>query len=455
MGANCSWLSLDLNDGQQHLGTLILRGSPWTLSFPKEKEFASLLTALASTLQSRQRRRGLQTLSEVRIDQHSSNDVRGHLCLAIASLFNRPTIYLWDGSQKNKAISLMASPIVEPADHLSLNVETILDTIPDKGETFIDTNSFSNSNVANDATAHLMEVLSLDSLILSSFSFGEKRLGVIGIGSAEPWQPTRTEEALIQLVVERVQTTLDNLCFIYQAKRRLALTKRAAYLLSHELKSDPARIVREIEILKKGRKADTNKDLTDGLERISGWAIDHQSTVDRMLMFTWLDSHSWRPFMNQKPLIPLVKDILDQLKGENLGTRCFWFFEHDESEYFHEIDSYSFYLILRNLIQNALQYAPNSPIFINAWADKESTCISFADKGPGVEPQHRDNLFEAFNRGKFNETRTAQQGNLGLGLYLVHELVKLHNGQVTYDTDYQDGARFLLTFPALMSDENL
>jgi K+-sensing histidine kinase KdpD len=156
--------------------------------------------------------------------------------------------------------------------------------------------------------------------------------------------------------------------------------------------------------------------------------------------------------MSVRTINSLVGGILGELESKMPASQCCWSYSHDENQNRHLIDSYSCYLIIRNLIQNSLQYAPGSPIYIESWADQDATRVSMADEGPGVEPEFQTNLFEAFNRGRFNDTRTGRPGNLGLGLYLVSELMKLHNGRVTYDTKYNQGARFILTFPPYPED---
>ena len=446
-GNSCTWRSLDLKEGTEHLGTLIFRGKPYNNSYARERELADISFGLASALHTRQRRRGLRALSEVKIDQHSEDAVRQQLCVAIATLFNRPFVYLWDGGHKNTSLNLKASPLFSTAEKLSLDVEILLEMIQDSEKPFIKTYSSANDTVPNDLISQILAQQSLESLVFAIFEYGANRMGVLAIGCTKPWQLNSTERALVKLVVERVQTTLDNLCYINQAKRRDIASKRAAYLLSHELKSDPARIIREIEILLSGDQDKTIEQNREALEKISAWADDNQTIVERLLLYTWLETNSWRSHMQSQPLIPLVLEILSELDGEISVIGSSWSFENNSAPGEHVVDSYAIRLIFRNLIKNALQYAPKTQIRISAHSENRTTYVSISDQGPGVSPEYRATLFEAFDRGKFNDTRVGQSGNLGLGLYLVQQLMKSHGGQVTLDAAYQDGARFILIFP--------
>ncbi|MFZ0548431.1 MAG: ATP-binding protein [Candidatus Promineifilaceae bacterium] len=445
---NCSWLSLDLNEGTEHIGALIVPGSNWELSFPKKQESTLLLNALGSALLTRQRRRGLSLLSQVRVNQSSVSSIGEHLCQAVAALYNRPTVYLWDGNQAGRTLSLTASPLVNSSDNFELDVKTILNILGDSNDIVTNEYLFILNNVPGDAINTLMRRLSLESLVLSSFKYGENRMGVIGIGSTRPWRPSKTEQALFNLVGERVQTTLENLHFIDLSKRRMESSKHAAHLLSHELKSEPARISREIEILTKGKNPLTLEEIEKGLGRIGHWAQDQQAIVDRLVQFAQLDANIWDLGTLQKyALNNLIQKLLKEISEEDESRKYRLDFEPCHQELFKSVDEYSMRLILKNLIQNSIQYAPGSLVNFKTWAENETFYLSISDEGPGVEPQHQVSLFNAFDRGRYNETRIGQKGNLGLGLYLVQELMKLHGGRVIYDSSYTKGAKFILTLP--------
>ncbi len=93
---------------------------------------------------------------------------------------------------------------------------------------------------------------------------------------------------------------------------------------------------------------------------------------------------------------------------------------------------------LTNLIQNAIQYGGRKGI-ISVRVDRPAT-ISVTDQGPGVPLKHRQRIFEPFYR-----LHGFDRG-AGLGLNLVQEIVRLHDGQIAMLDGPEGGARVRMAF---------
>ncbi|MEH2508804.1 signal transduction histidine kinase [Nitrobacteraceae bacterium AZCC 1564] len=94
---------------------------------------------------------------------------------------------------------------------------------------------------------------------------------------------------------------------------------------------------------------------------------------------------------------------------------------------------------LTNLIQNAIQYGGRKGA-ISVCVDEPAT-ISVTDQGPGVPLKHRQRIFEPFYR-----LHGFDRG-AGLGLNLVQEIVRLHDGQIAMLDGPEGGARVRMSFP--------
>ena len=108
------------------------------------------------------------------------------------------------------------------------------------------------------------------------------------------------------------------------------------------------------------------------------------------------------------------------------------------------MDKHSFELILGNLIENAIKYAPNGIITIKADRQKDVLTLAVEDQGPGIPEEERKNVLKKFYRSENEETRS--QKGTGLGLYLVDQLCQLHQGKIQIEANEPTGARFLITF---------
>lgn len=103
--------------------------------------------------------------------------------------------------------------------------------------------------------------------------------------------------------------------------------------------------------------------------------------------------------------------------------------------------------VLRNLLANAITYAPDqTTITIEAVRADGTLAISVADQGPGIPDEDLSRVFERFYR--VDKSRARDPGGTGLGLSIVRHLVELHGGKAAAENRPEGGARFTITLPA-------
>jgi CheY-like chemotaxis protein/anti-sigma regulatory factor (Ser/Thr protein kinase) len=104
--------------------------------------------------------------------------------------------------------------------------------------------------------------------------------------------------------------------------------------------------------------------------------------------------------------------------------------------------------ILWNLLSNAVKFTPNGGrISVSAEQVDRRIRIAIADTGIGIDPAFLPHVFDRFRQADSATTR--RYGGLGLGLAIVHDLVRLHGGEVEVDSPGVDqGATFVITFRA-------
>ncbi len=86
-------------------------------------------------------------------------------------------------------------------------------------------------------------------------------------------------------------------------------------------------------------------------------------------------------------------------------------------------------LVLRNLVQNAAQYAtPGGRVKISAARVGDGVEVSFVNPATGIEKQDLDLIFERFHRTE--KSRSRDSGGAGIGLSIVKELIEAHGGRI-------------------------
>jgi signal transduction histidine kinase len=102
---------------------------------------------------------------------------------------------------------------------------------------------------------------------------------------------------------------------------------------------------------------------------------------------------------------------------------------------------------LRNLIENAVVHAP-AGTEVTVTVDRAGR-IEVADRGCGVPPKDRENIFKRFWRGEGEKKEGA-----GLGLAIVSEIMRAHHGSVSVADNPGGGALFTLSFPPLQTGDS-
>jgi signal transduction histidine kinase len=105
--------------------------------------------------------------------------------------------------------------------------------------------------------------------------------------------------------------------------------------------------------------------------------------------------------------------------------------------------------ILINLIDNAIKFTPaDGSVMVRAFlveADPAFAYVSVADTGKGISPESRALIFERLFQDP-NALDNSRKG-LGLGLYIVQELVRLHGGRIWVESQPGHGSTFSFTLP--------
>ena len=100
--------------------------------------------------------------------------------------------------------------------------------------------------------------------------------------------------------------------------------------------------------------------------------------------------------------------------------------------------------VLANLLSNAISYGKKGiPIKVSLTEDCNRVLIQVNNRGEIISEEEQKNLFTPFWRGsKKNETNAA---GLGLGLYIVKQIVEAHNGSITVESNREFGTTFVVS----------
>ena len=112
--------------------------------------------------------------------------------------------------------------------------------------------------------------------------------------------------------------------------------------------------------------------------------------------------------------------------------------------------------LLLNLLTNAAVHtAPSGPIQIEALkgrtASGPAVALKVIDAGPGLPPEEAEHVFERFWRA--DKARTRSKGGSGLGMAIVAQIVKAHDGTIEFDSSVERGTTVTVVLPMVTADE--
>ena len=103
------------------------------------------------------------------------------------------------------------------------------------------------------------------------------------------------------------------------------------------------------------------------------------------------------------------------------------------------------YRLVYNLVENAVKYNHiGGQVTVTAYRKEKYICLSVEDTGNGIPEELRERVFEPFFR--VDKSRSRELGGVGLGLALVHEIVRVHEGSITVKSNPSGGTIFDVAF---------
>lgn len=103
------------------------------------------------------------------------------------------------------------------------------------------------------------------------------------------------------------------------------------------------------------------------------------------------------------------------------------------------------YRLVYNLVENAIKYNhPLGQVTVTAYQRNKHVYLSVEDTGSGIPKALRERVFEPFFR--VDKSRSRELGGVGLGLALVHEIVRVHDGSICIKSGKTGGTIFEVTF---------
>jgi len=260
------------------------------------------------------------------------------------------------------------------------------------------------------------------------------------------------EFALLSQAFDRMATELrikEEIGRSVETELRQAVNSRDEFLsvASHELKTPLAALKLQLQMSQRALERNfepskNNLSLLAGFKMAIRQVDSLTDLVNDLLDVSRIQAGQSRTIREAVHLSALVKETVEAQAGPLAVAKCMVALTLDDEVIGHW-DNLRIQQVLNNLLGNVIKHAPGSEVRIKTEKRDENVVLVVEDNGPGIPPELHTKIFERFERGESSR----YVSGLGLGLYLVKEIVQAHGGTINVESRPGFGAKFIIDLP--------
>jgi two-component system CheB/CheR fusion protein len=219
-------------------------------------------------------------------------------------------------------------------------------------------------------------------------------------------------------------------------------------IASHELKTPLTSLKMQAQMRKKtldmsGASSFTPEKLAKMVEADEKEIVRMAHLVDNMLDITRLHSGKLQLTIERVDLHALVREVIERFDRQLQVAGCVVSVESSNAVV-GEWDRYRIEQVFTNLLTNAMKYGARKPVHVVISAGSSTAQLVVRDEGVGIAKEDQARIFQQFERAVSKETMIT---GLGLGLYIVRQIVESHGGSIVVQSEFGRGSTFTVELP--------
>ncbi len=220
-------------------------------------------------------------------------------------------------------------------------------------------------------------------------------------------------------------------------------------ITSHELKTPLTTIILRIQqtldsILNQSLANFSGEKLVNSLNIAQAQTKRLQLLIKDLLNFSLITTGKLELDLRESDLVIIVRETVNRFQDHLLIAGCELKLTSDEKVK-GLWDQIRIEQAVSNLLTNAVKYGEGAPIEIDIKKNNHNkVLITVADNGIGIDPKKQGIIFDRFKRAIGNQEKF--QG-LGIGLFIVKQIVSAHGGKISVKSKLGKGSRFIMELP--------
>ena len=241
-------------------------------------------------------------------------------------------------------------------------------------------------------------------------------------------------------ITEKIETEKQRLLYTKKLQQLNEYKDEFMAMASHELKTPLTIIKANLELLLLKMQKDANNFF---VEKTLKQVNKLDNLINDLLDVSKIQSGKLELKLADFNMNILLKDIISNIQFTTL-TRII--LKENSSKVSAYGDQDRIGLVITNLINNAIKYAPNSKeIVIDTFKSDDVITVTIKDNGIGIPREELINIFSRFYRVPgLNSTFSGS----GIGLYISSEIIRRHGGKIWAESELDTGSTFYFSIPA-------
>lgn len=295
----------------------------------------------------------------------------------------------------------------------------------------------------------LLQELSVHSLIVVPIKVRNQTIGIITFGSTPRGRIyTPRDFLLAQEIANRAAVAIDNGRLYKEAQDAIQARDEFLSIATHELKTPLTSLLLQLQSVLHSIKNDSLANFSidrtlESLESMIGQSKRINRLVNDLLNISLITTGKMKLEKEQTDLRQIVVDVakrLSDLAEKNKSSITI----KDGKSIKGKWDKIRLEQVVTNLVTNAIKYGDNKPITVTLTSTSKNAVLIVSDQGIGIPKDKQKAIFDRFKRAS-NATQSFK--GLGVGLYLVQQIVQAHKGTITVESKQDKGSTFLVELP--------
>lgn len=435
-------------------------------------------------------RRALETMLHVAEAVSGITDIqnilRGVLTMALTALIcDRGLVELYDEKQAIfTPLLFVGFDASEEEQWITQEKQWFLSEIDQAGRLHADLMQGHATLIHTERHSHLPEPLNSIEVLVAPITHRDRLLGLLMLDRSSaassgtvPQEPRREFTSWDMAVIEGI-AQLAGLAIEQTRWQQEAINARAneaamreanvlkdefLAITAHEFRTPLTIILAHSQIILRALRKTTDQEnggpslphLAETLSVIEEQTRQLTNIVNTFLEVTQLNRGQLLLKLEEVDLAEIAKQVVTNYSAASADHEISCVVDPSGHPYLVKGDNARLLQIITNLVQNAIKYSPlGGPVTVslrqcNSLEGDVTIEVCVVDNGIGIPKEAQSRLFERFYRAP--NTQGVKTKGIGLGLYLVAELLRLHGGAIRVESSgvFGEGSRFVFTLPIL------